>query len=95
MKLAGVIDAAEGACREVPQLEQKCSPGVLCLPQLEQKVVAGAADPLAVGTAVSCTGVPHSGQNFLPVTSLPQDVHVAMILDSCICMIRTKSLSSS
>ena len=27
-----------------------------------------------------CTGVPHSGQNFLPVTSLPQDVQDAMIL---------------
>jgi hypothetical protein len=26
------------------------------------------------------TGVPHSGQNFLPVTSLPQDVQDAMIL---------------
>ena len=30
--------------------------------------------------SVECTGVPHSGQNFLPVTSLPQDVQDAMVL---------------
>jgi hypothetical protein len=30
--------------------------------------------------SAECTGVPHSGQNFLPVTSLPQDVQDAMFL---------------
>ena len=27
---------------------------------------------------VCCTGVPHSGQNFLPVKSFPQDVQVVI-----------------
>ncbi|GAC1389009.1 MAG: hypothetical protein NVSMB38_01560 [Ktedonobacteraceae bacterium] len=32
------------------------------------------------GAIVGCTGVPHCGQNFFPVTSLPQDAQVVIYL---------------
>jgi hypothetical protein len=54
---------------------QNAAPGLTVPLQRGQVLVASASlAPVPVG----CTGVPHSGQNFLPVTSWPQDVHVAM-----------------
>jgi hypothetical protein len=51
---------------------QKAAPGFTTPLQRGQVLVE------ATGAAVGCTGVPHSGQNFFPVTSLPQDVQVVM-----------------
>ncbi len=53
---------------------QNDAPGLFVLLQRGQ---TGPAETFA-GGLVGCTGVPHSGQNFFPVTSLPQDVHVAI-----------------
>jgi hypothetical protein len=62
------------AFNEEPQFMQNDAPGRLALLQRGQVIWASTFDVGALG----CTGVPHSGQNFLPVTSFPQDVHVAI-----------------
>jgi len=58
-------------------------------PQCIQKAAPGFTAPLQRGQMVDalciCTAVPHSGQNFLPVTSFPQDVQVAIIDPPAIC----------
>jgi hypothetical protein len=58
-----------------PQCMQNAAPG-LTIP-LHRGQVFVSTDPLAP-VPVGCTGVPHSGQNFLPITSWPQDVQLAM-----------------
>jgi hypothetical protein len=54
---------------------QNAAPGLTVPLQRGQVLVAPGALWLE---PVGCTGVPHSGQNFLPVTSWPQDIQVAM-----------------
>src|SRR5579883_2713726 len=68
--VAGVETAATAcAPSEVPQCMQKAALAFTVPPQRGQLVVAGSA---------TWTGVPHSGQNFLPVTSWPQFVQLVM-----------------
>ncbi len=55
-----------------PQCMQKDAPGLTSSLQRGQTFIAG--------LAVAWTGVPHCWQNFLPVTSLPHDAQVAMML---------------
>lgn len=56
---------------------QNAAPGFTS--PLQRGQVPGETDGLsAVGVVGGCTGVPHSGQNFLPVTSAPQDVQFAI-----------------
>src|SRR5579883_1887993 len=68
--VAGVETAATAcAPSEVPQCIQKAALAFTVPPQRGQLVVAGSA---------TWTGVPHSGQNFFPVTSWPQFVQLVM-----------------
>ena len=62
-----------------PQCMQKAAPGfTIPLQRGHTLVDTGCPSALPAG----CTGVPHSGQNFLPVISLPQDVQDAIDVDS-------------
>jgi hypothetical protein len=61
---------------EEPQFMQNAAPGLLTL--LQRGQIGSAAIFVDGGGLVGWTGVPHSGQNFFPVTSVPQDVHVAI-----------------
>jgi hypothetical protein len=67
---------ALGALNAEPQCIQNAAPAFTSPLQRGQ---VGAA--IAIGVLFSCTGVPHSGQNFFPVTSLPQDVQVVIMLN--------------
>jgi hypothetical protein len=70
--VAGVETAATAcAPSEVPQCIQKAALAFTVPPQRGQLVVAGSA-------SATWTGEPHSGQNFLPVTSWPQFVQLVM-----------------
>ena len=64
--------ASAWAPSDLPQCIQKAALAFTVPPQVGQVVVAGATGGGA------CTGVPHSGQNFFPVTSKPHCVQVAM-----------------
>src|SRR5450759_2116003 len=64
------------ATSDEPQCIQNDAPALMVPLQRGQTLVAAST----VGATATCTGAPHSGQNFLPVTSLPQDVHVAISL---------------
>src|ERR1700730_7807226 len=66
------------ATSDEPQCIQNDASALMVPLQRGQTVVAACI----VGATTACTGVPHSGQNFLPVTSLPQDVHVAIDLNT-------------
>jgi hypothetical protein len=48
---------------------------------------------LEIGVAAVCTGVPHSEQNFLPVTSAPQDVQVAIFFGILLVIYTTQLLN--
>jgi hypothetical protein len=61
-----------------PQCVQNAAPGFTS-PLQRGQVVAEANGMVPAGVLLSCTGVPHCGQNFFPVTSLPQDVQVVII----------------
>jgi hypothetical protein len=65
--------AAATACApsELPQCIQKAALAFTVPEQRGQVVVAASA-------VAACTGVPHSGQNFFPVTVCPQFVQVSM-----------------
>jgi hypothetical protein len=67
------VEAEAIACApsDLPQCIQKAAFALTIPPQLGQDAVAGS-------TGCACTGVPHSGQNFFPVTSKPQCVQVAI-----------------
>jgi hypothetical protein len=62
------------AASEEPQFMQNDAPVRFAVLQCGQ---TGSAETFA-GGLVGCTAVPHSGQNFFPVTSFPQDVQVAI-----------------
>lgn len=66
-------ETAATACApsDLPQCIQKAALAFTVPPQCGQLVVAASA-------CTSCTGVPHSGQNFFPVTSLPHFVQGVM-----------------
>jgi hypothetical protein len=69
------VEVASCELNDEPQCMQNAAPVFTVPPQRGQVPVSSTAlEPLPVG----CTGVPHSGQNFLPVTSWPQEVQVAM-----------------
>lgn len=63
-------DAAGTARMSLPQFVQNALESGICEWQAGQLCVAGAA--------TACTALPQCGQNFLPVTSLPQAVHVTI-----------------
>ena len=56
---------------------QNAAPGFTS-PLQRGQTLDEASCPLIAGAPVGCTGVPHCWQNFLPVTSLPQEVQVAI-----------------
>jgi hypothetical protein len=62
------------AASEAPQFMQNDAPCRFVVLQWGQ---TGSAEAFA-GGLVDCTGVPHSWQNFFPVTSVPQDAQVAI-----------------
>jgi hypothetical protein len=62
-----------------PQCIQNAAPGLTS--PLQRGQVGEANCVFAIGVLLGCTGVPHSGQNFFPVTSLPQDVQVIIMLN--------------
>src|SRR5262249_8531200 len=68
----------EDVLRAEPQCIQKAAPGFTS-PLQRGQVLNDAGGLLAFWMAGGCTGVPHWGQNFLPVTSAPQDVQFAML----------------
>ncbi len=70
---------ALGLLNDEPQCIQKAAPGFTS--PLQRGQIDEANCVFAIGALFSCTGVPHSGQNFLPVTSLPQDVQVVIMLN--------------
>src|SRR5436305_11420203 len=63
------------AASDVPQCMQNAAFCLTAPLQRGQVLVNASCPPF---TAEACTGVPHSGQNFLPVTLFPQDVQVDM-----------------
>jgi hypothetical protein len=71
----GVV--ADEVLNAEPQCIQNAAPGFTS-PLQRGQVVAEANDVFPAGALLSCTGVPHCGQNFFPVTSLPQDVQVVI-----------------
>ena len=71
---------AVGVLNAEPQCIQNAAPGFTS-PLQRGQVVGEANCVLAIGLLFGCTGVPHSGQNFFPVTSLPQEVQVVIILN--------------
>ncbi len=75
MGVGVTVATAVCALSDEPQCMQKAASGFMAPLQRGQTLVE--ADWLSA-PPVGCTGVPHSGQNFLPVTSLPQDVQDAM-----------------
>jgi hypothetical protein len=70
---------APGVLNADPQCIQNAAPGLTS--PLQRGQVGEANCVFAIGVLLGCTGVPHSGQNFFPVTSLPQDVQVVIMLN--------------
>jgi hypothetical protein len=64
-------EAIACAPSDLPQCIQKAALALTLPPQVGQAIIAGSAGG-------ACTGVPHSGQNFFPVTLKPHCVQVAI-----------------
>jgi len=71
------VAVATCGLNDEPQCIQNAAPA-FTVPLQRGQVLVAAVLLAPVPAPVGCTGVPHSGQNFLPVTSWPQEVQVAM-----------------
>src|SRR5207253_9078670 len=74
------VAAAAAALNDEPQCIQNAAPAFTS-PLQRGQVLDAAGCAVATGVATDCTGFPHSGQKFLPVTSKPQDVQAAIFRD--------------
>jgi hypothetical protein len=71
------VATAVSLLSEAPQCMQNAAPG-FTTPLQRGHTLCALFSPSMLPAGF--TGVPHSGQNFLPVTSRPQDVQDAMVL---------------
>lgn len=69
---------ADDVLNAEPQCMQNAAPGFTS-PLQRGQVVAETTCVFTAGALLSCTGAPHCGQNFFPVTSLPHDVQVVIL----------------